>query len=549
MVSSSRPRTPSSGTSPPQASENHRGRPEVGKDQPAPRRSSLGLLLRRTKSGNLSSKDRKQQALAREQELERQQREAAAVPRSPPRLPDLAASAQIPSFGGEDPRPDTTATWNGSNRGQGRSSSSMDPQARSYTMPSSVPVPPMPSASRYGEYVDPYARTESMTHRGRYSYASSAVSTINSPRRVRRRKDPTPFNVLIIGAKSAGKTSFLNFLKTSLALPAKKRAKPEPLADDIFAPRTSKSGKFLSHYLETEIDGERIGLTLWDSEGLDRSVVDLQLREMSSFLESKFEETFTEEMKVVRAPGVKDTHIHATFLILDPARLDQNIAASQNMTTYGNGLYNGKFSIEPRVVGGLDEDLDLQVLRTLQGKTTVIPVIAKADTITTAHMTYLKKMVWDSLKRANLDPLEALGLDDEEPESPIISQNPNRIDEGDEDASSEDDGNDAGSGGSPNSKRLSSGSIRRHKMEAERAEIPYLPLSVISPDMYEPDVIGRKFPWGFADPMNDEHCDFVKLKEAVFAEWRAELREASRELWYEGWRTSRLKQREAMGRR
>jgi septin family protein len=339
-------------------------------------------------------------------------------------------------------------------------------------------------------------------------------------------------------------------LKTSLALPAKKRVKPEPLADDIFAPRTSKSGKFLSHYLETEIDGERIGLTLWDSEGLDRSVVDLQLREMSSFLESKFEETFTEEMKVVRAPGVKDTHIHATFLILDPTRLDQNIAASQNMITNGNGFTHNKFSIEPRVVGGLDEDLDLQVLRTLQGKTTVIPVIAKADTITTAHMTYLKKMVWDSLKRANLDPLEALGLDDEEPESPIISQNPNRIDEGDEDASSEDDGNDAGSGGgSPNSKRLSSGSIRRHKMEAERAEIPYLPLSIISPDMYDPDVVGRKFPWGFADPMNDEHCDFVKLKEAVFAEWRAELREASRELWYEGWRTSRLKQREAMGRR
>jgi hypothetical protein len=61
-----------------------------------------------------------------------------------------------------------------------------------------VPVPPMPSSpsqQKNGEYVDPYARTESMTHRGRYSYASSAISTsgINSPRRVRRRKDPTPF--------------------------------------------------------------------------------------------------------------------------------------------------------------------------------------------------------------------------------------------------------------------------------------------------------------------------------------------------------------------
>ena len=40
---------------------------------------------------------------------------------------------------------------------------------------------------------DPYGRTESMTHRGRYSYASSAASTVNSPRRVRRRKDPTSY--------------------------------------------------------------------------------------------------------------------------------------------------------------------------------------------------------------------------------------------------------------------------------------------------------------------------------------------------------------------
>ncbi|RAL68289.1 hypothetical protein DID88_007020 [Monilinia fructigena] len=71
--------------------------------------------------------------------------------------------------------------------------------------------------------------------------------------------------------------------------------------------------------------------------------------------------------------------------------------------------------------------------------------------------------------------------------------------------------------------------VRSVAINANRkmSEIPYLPLSIISPDMYEPDVIGRKFPWGFADPMNVEHCDFVRLKEAVFAEWRGELREAS----------------------
>lgn len=294
---------------------------------------------------------------------------------------------------------------------------------------------------------------------------------------------------------------------------------------------------------------------MWDSEGLEINVVDLQLREMSSFLESKFEETFTEEMKVVRSPGIQDTHIHCVFLIMDPARLDKNIAIANQRSYTQEKQYNKHDATGPRLTGGLDEDLDLSVLRTLQGKTTVVPVISKADTITTAHMTHLKKMVWDSLRKANLDPLEALGLDDDEEST----KDANRIDEQDEDENSENSGDNSSNQDLPiqgsqspsakSPKRSSSSSIRQHKrqMSGENVtatdEIPYLPLSIISPDIYEPSVIGRKFPWGFADPYNAEHCDFVRLKEAVFSEWRGELREASRELWYEGWRTSRLKHR------
>jgi hypothetical protein len=46
-----------------------------------------------------------------------------------------------------------------------------------------------------GDYVDPATeRGESMRNRGRYSYASSvSPANVSSPRRVRRRKDPTPF--------------------------------------------------------------------------------------------------------------------------------------------------------------------------------------------------------------------------------------------------------------------------------------------------------------------------------------------------------------------
>jgi len=370
----------------------------------------------------------------------------------------------------------------------------------------------------------------------------------------------TTGSILIVGSRNSGKTSFLEFLKTALALPAKKRTKR--MEDEEAAHKPPPSGNFIPHYLETEIDGERIGLTLWDSEGLEKNVVDLQLREMSAFLESKFEETFTEEMKVVRSPGVQDTHIHAVFLVLDPSRLDRNLASARASASNG---HSGKYGPLMRTFGALDEDLDLQVMRTLQGKTIVIPIISKADTITTKHMNVLKKSVWDSLKKSNMDPLESLGLDEET--SSVADSN--RIEEGDEEGGEVARDEDVDSthtpegeelpiqgseevGASPSSKRLSSQSVRRHKAaqeESKEDEIPFVPLSIISPDLYEPEVVGRQFPWGFADPYNEEHCDFERLKEAVFSEWRAELREASREQWYEGWRTSRLKTRDGGSRR
>ncbi|OAA42718.1 septin [Metarhizium rileyi] len=489
------------------------------------------MLLRRSKSGDLGKGSRKAQAL-REAELERQRQAASRVP---PKLPEFAKNTeQLSKALPRELRP-SEHVYSLSTSASGGYHVRASNEPRNYMPNAAPPVPPVPN-----HVFDPYARTESMTHRGRYSYASSAISSINSPRRVRRRKDPTPFNILVIGTAGAGKTSFLEFLKTALALPPRKR--PKRFDDDDFKVPAPASGNFVPHFMETEIDNERIGLTLWDSEGIEKNLVDLQLRELIAFLESKFEETFAEEMKVVRSPGVQDSHIHAVFLVLDPFRLDRNIAASRNGTTGYKG--SGGSDSRIRASGPLDDDLDLQILRSLHRKTTVIPVIAKADTITTKHMNVLKKSVWDSIKKADLDPLEALGLDEEG------DDNSNRIDEEEEEGVAADNEElkepNSSSPSSPNSKRLSSQSIRRYKAqeESKEDEIPFLPLSIISPDLYEPAVIGRQFPWGFADPYNEQHCDFTRLKEAVFSEWRGELREASREQWYEGWRTNRLKLRD-----
>lgn len=154
------------------------------------RRSSFGMLLRKKSNGEL--KGGKKQRQLREQELQRQRE---AVPKSPPRLPDLYR-------GPDSIRPDSLAIVSGraDHHDSYQSQSQYNPSGRQSMDPgrpsisSNNQVPPVPS----GPWVDPYARTESMTHRGRYSYASSAISTINSPRRVRRRKDPTPFKYVLM---------------------------------------------------------------------------------------------------------------------------------------------------------------------------------------------------------------------------------------------------------------------------------------------------------------------------------------------------------------
>ena len=340
-------------------------------------------------------------------------------------------------------------------------------------------------------------------------------------------------SILVVGAKSCGKTSFIEFLRNTLNRPI--RLRPNTPSPPPASPRTEAYGAFTSRYLETELGGERIGLTLYDSTGFERHLVDLQLRELSSFVESKFQDTFNEEQKVLRATGVLDTHIHCVFLILDPSRLDSNLAASKPKS-FNDPKANQ--NSKQRTIGGLDEDLDVDVIRTLQGKTTVIPVISKADTITTAHMSYLKRTVWDALKKIKFDPLEGLGGDSDN-ESDYDTANEASV------RGSIDGQATAGQGNKQYldpSKPPQHDDIRVSRL-SETVDLPDIPMSIISPDVYEPGIIGRRFPWGFADPMNADHCDFVRLKDSVFSEWRSDLRTASRDKWYEGWRTNRLRTR------
>lgn len=139
----------------------------LGPETDINRRTSLGFRRRSKSTEPLGDKARKKMSKTQAMEDEMRRQRESYAPKVPPRLPDLSPAPQLETFGGEE----------------------RDKVAARTRQPEA----PAPSMAAPTNTVDPYARSESMTHRGRYSYASSAVSTVNSPRRVRRRKDPTPY--------------------------------------------------------------------------------------------------------------------------------------------------------------------------------------------------------------------------------------------------------------------------------------------------------------------------------------------------------------------
>ena len=81
---------------------------------------------------------------------------------------------------------------------------------------------------------------------------------------------------------------------------------------------------------------------------------------------------------------------------------------------------------------------------------------------------------------------------------------------------------------------------------AEAQEIASkIPFAVVGSDkfVHTPDgreVRGRAYPWGVVEVDNEDHCDFVKLRQMLVRTYMEELREYTNGVLYENWRTEKL---------
>lgn len=144
--------------------------------------------------------------------------------------------------------------------------------------------------------------------------------------------------------------------------------------------------------------------------------------------------------------------------------------------------------------------LDVAVMKKLHKKVNLIPVIAKADTFTEEEITNFKQCIMADISNQRIDFFEP----------PIYRRNKTLTEKG------------------------SSELVRN---------IPFAIVgsteSVESPTLNSP-IRGRQYPWGVIEVENEEHSDFVKLRQLLVCSHLEDLREKTANVLYENYRTEKL---------
>ncbi|KAK1253126.1 hypothetical protein MKX08_004313 [Trichoderma sp. CBMAI-0020] len=167
------------------------------------------------------------------------------------------------------------------------------------------------------------------------------------------------------------------------------------------------------------------------------------------------------------------------------------------MNIVDNRIHACVFFIQP--TGHSLKPLDIEVMRRLHTKVNLIPVIAKSDTLTDEEIASFKARILADIKYHGIQIFEGprYELDDEE----TIAEN-NEI----------------------------------------MSKVPFAVVGATN-EIKTADgrkVRGREYPWGIIEVDNEEHCDFVKLRQMLIRTHMEELKEHTNNTLYENYRTDKL---------
>ncbi|SAL96515.1 hypothetical protein [Absidia glauca] len=276
-------------------------------------------------------------------------------------------------------------------------------------------------------------------------------------------KNGANFTLMVCGESGVGKTTFVNTLFTSTI------KEPKNLTKRRLKP-PSKTVQIQITKAELEEKMFKVKLSIIDTPGFGDYVNNRHgWIPIVDFLDDQHEKYMRQEQQPCRK-GVMDMRVHACLYFIKPT---------------GHTL----------------SPLDIEVMKRLGSRVNLIPVIAKADTLTPTNLAKFKQNIREVISAQNIQvyscPIES---DDE--------------------------------------------TTTKRNVNIMAA----LPFAVIgsTQDVVTSDgrkVKGREYSWGVAEVENDEHCDFRKLRSLLIRTHMLDLITTTEENHYENYRQSQMETR------
>ncbi|XP_049878737.1 septin-2 [Pectinophora gossypiella] len=263
------------------------------------------------------------------------------------------------------------------------------------------------------------------------------------------------FNILCIGETGLGKSTLMDSLFNT-------NFESSP------SPHNLPTVKLKAHTYELQESNVRLKLTICDTVGYgDQVNKEDSFKAVVDYIDAQFEAYLQEELKIKRSlPTYHDSRLHVCLYFICPT---------------GHGL----------------KSIDLVCMKKLDTKVNIIPIIAKADTISKTELQKFKSKIMLELQSNGVE-IYQFPTDDESVSEVNTSMN------------------------------------------------SHIPFAVVgSTDFVKignKTVRARQYPWGTVQVENESHCDFVKLREMLIRTNMEDMREKTHARHYELYRRRRLQQ-------
>ncbi|XP_065780081.1 neuronal-specific septin-3 isoform X3 [Muntiacus reevesi] len=358
-------------------------------------------------------------------------------------------------------RPDTVMLANTAKLGVTTNSPALDTSRLVIAMGPAVPVAPDPAAGETTlDNVINLMTPDVATHPSMLSQstdtalghptADAATDWATEPDRARETK----------GQSGLGKSTLVNTLfKSQVSRKASSWNREEKI------PKTVEI-KAIGHVIEE--GGVKMKLTVIDTPGFGDQINNENCWEpIEKYINEQYEKFLKEEVNIARKKRIPDTRVHCCLYFISPT---------------GHSL----------------RPLDLEFMKHLSKVVNIIPVIAKADTMTLEEKSEFKQRVRKELEVNGIEFYPQKEFDED----------------------------------------------LEDKTENDKIRQESMPFAVVGSDKeYQVNgkrVLGRKTPWGIIEVENLNHCEFALLRDFVIRTHLQDLKEVTHNIHYETYRAKRL---------